>query len=116
MARADNDEVENRENLGSASVDLALMEHRTTLGVERRLFWGNLAFATFVATVMRFWELALGGVVIVHVLAMWTTARQPDMIAIYLKYRKQADLYRPWVSGSSRFWKRNRRPEGFGRV
>lgn len=116
MASTDKDGAETGGDFGSASTDLALMEHRAILGVERRLFYGNLAIAMIVATVMRFWELALAGVVVVHMLAMWTTVKHPDMFAIYLRYRKQADLYRSWVSGSPKYWERNRRPEGFGRI
>lgn len=90
------------------------MAPRTVLRVERRLFYFNAAIAMLLATVMHFWWLALADLVIVHLLAMWVTAKHPDMIAVYLKYRKQADLYRSWVWPGN--WQRNRRPEGFGRI
>lgn len=102
------------DDFGSASTDVALMAPRTILRVERRLFSFNAALALIIGVVLRFWKLGLADLVIVHVIAMWVTAKHPDTLAIYLRYRKQGDLYRPWIS--PRGWKRNRRPEGFGRI
>jgi type IV secretory pathway TrbD component len=97
----------------SAPVYAALMEPRTVLRVERRMFYFNAAMAVIFIIALKFWKLASVNVLL-YFAAMWTTAKHPDLIAIYLRYRLQADLYRPWVSAVG--WIRNRRPEGFGRL
>lgn len=110
---ANNGDISPADDHSSATLDIALMEPRTVWRVERRLFYFNAAIATTLAIVIRFWKLALIDMAIMHVLAMWVTVKHPDMIAIYLRYRKQGDFYRPWVSPMG--WVRNRRPDGFGR-
>ena len=104
------------ESFESASTDTALMEIRKVLRVERRLFFLNCGISFLVAMVLRYWKLAGVEWFVTHMLAMWVTEKHPDTIAIYLRYRHQADMYRAWVSESPKFWRRNRRPEGFGRI
>lgn len=77
------------------------------------MFYMNAAIAVLFALALRIWQLATANVLL-HFLAMWVTAKHPDMMAVYLRYRKQGDLYHPWVSPAG--WVRNRRPEGFGRL
>jgi type IV secretory pathway TrbD component len=116
MSETGHNDSEPVEDFSTASVDIALQEPRTILRVERGLFHINLALGLIVITVIRIWQVASVQVLLVHVVAMWFSRRQPDRIAIYLRYRKQADIYRPWLSESKTHWVRNRRPEGFGRI
>lgn len=107
---------EDSDTFESASTDKSLMPSRTVMRVDKRLFYINLALGTLIAMVIRFPLIALCQVVVVHFVAMWITQKRPELPAIYLRYRQQADLYRAWISGSAKVWRRNRRPEGFGRI
>jgi type IV secretory pathway TrbD component len=80
------------------------------LGVEKRMFYLNAALAAITGVGLHVWWL-LAVNVVVHLFLMWVTASNPDIIRVYIKYRRQGDYYRPW--GEPMVC--NRRPEGYGR-
>jgi hypothetical protein len=106
--------ISEEEDFSSASTDVSMMSPKTIMKAEKRVFWLNLALGMFIAMILRYWQLAIVQIVIGQFLAMWITSNQPDKINIYLKYRHQGDSYGGDPSPTN--WKRNRRPEGFGRL
>ena len=96
-----------------AAVYPALQMPRKMLGVERRLANWNAALLVIFVISMRLPWMAVVNVA-VHAFLGWLTTRHPDLLDQYLRYRRQADYYRSWVS--LRGQRYNRRPAGFGRL
>lgn len=95
----------------SASVPTAMHVPKTVLGVERRLYHFNLAFGVLLFSIFRVWWILLVPV-LGHLAGVLITTKYPDLVAVYLRYRRQATYYRPWGEPLAR----NRRPEGYGRA
>ena len=54
----------------------------------------------------------IGVAFVIQAVLKWANRKDPALLAIYLKYDKQGDVYEPWIKANQ---KRNLRPEGFGR-
>ena len=94
----------------SAPVPIAMHVPRTTLGVERMVFAINIGAAMLLFSIFRSAWVALTPALF-HFVGMWLTKRYPDLVRVYMRYRRQHDYYRPW--GEPRVC--NRRPDGYGR-
>jgi type IV secretory pathway TrbD component len=80
-------------------------------GAEKSFIALNVPIVVFGLIIVKtYWCLPVG--VLTHMVGVWLTRRDPDMVYIYRAYRLQKSHY---MTASSAYAKQGLRPEGYGR-
>ncbi len=100
-----------RADLDKEPVYPSLSAPMSVLGVEWRLFGGNVMALVFMAGTLKLFWWVLPAVA-AHLALWWATRQDPDKLGIYLAYAGQASRYEPGAVSEMR---QGRRPTGLGR-
>jgi type IV secretion system protein VirB3 len=92
-------------------VHRSLHEQRLLMGAPYGLAVMNLTTSVAMVVILGIWLYA-GVAIAFHILSVWTGKRDPHLLAVYLRYVRQDDVYDPWPRSAQ---KQGARPEGFGR-